>query len=260
MVTSMYTFQDSTILPNLFAQHIGLNARHGVIGDKLGDIFEEYINLLLQPSLNSLGRLDRHIISNIMTALNISNITICQNLTIPHLLSGGNPKTDLALIINGDIDLRLSIKASKARNVSVAEFSTIDIANGINQQDNQTLVNLLTKFQTEQSARHFTQQEKATLSQELAPIKDQFVRWIITGSSIPTTNIQTPNYMASFKLNYPQGNISINDIRVVSFNIETVTNYINSIITGRAGFNTGLSWTYATGSAGRKIQFKAKVL
>ncbi|PSU61763.1 MspI family type II restriction endonuclease, partial [Photobacterium phosphoreum] len=195
----MYTFQDSTILPTLFTQYIGQSATHGVIGDKLGDIFEEYINLLLQPHPNNLGRLDRHIISNIMTTLEISNITRCQNLTIPHLASGGNPKTDLALIINENIDLRLSIKASKARNVSVAEFSAIDIANGINQQDNQTLVDLLTKFQTEQSAKYFTQQEKATLSQELAPIKDQFVRWVITGSSIPTTNIQTPNNMASFK-------------------------------------------------------------
>ena len=258
----MYTFQDSTILPNLFTQYIGQSARHGVLGDKLGDIFEEYIKLLLQPCPNTLGlgHLDEYVRFNIMSTLNILNITESQNRTIPNLASGGNPKTDLALMLNGSIDLRLSIKASKAPKVSVAEFSAIDIATGINQQNNQILINLLTKFQTDQSAKFFTQQEKEALIQELLPIKDQFVRWVITGSNIPTENVQTPNHIASFKLRYPQGEIAVDDITVISFNIETITNYIDSILTKRAGYNTGLNWTYATGSAGRKIQFKAKVL
>ena len=262
MVTFMYKFQDSTILPNLFNQYIGVSATHGVLGDKLGDIFEEYILLLLQNQNenNDLGSLDNEVISKIKRILDVSNITSCQNQTIPPLPSGGNPKTDLALTINGSIDLRLSIKASKADNVSVAEFSVTDIIAGINQQTNTRLVELLTKFQTEQSAKFFTPEQKEELIQILDPIKDSFVRWVITGSNSPTTNIQTPTHMASFKLNYPQGCVSINDIEIISFNMESVSDYITTLLQKRCGFNTGLSWTYATGSAGRKIQFKAKVL
>jgi len=52
-------------------------------------------------------------------------------------------------------------------------------------------------------------------------------------------------------------------LSLTSFGSVTVEDYIHSIIYNKkgnvknGGFGTGLAWTYATGSGGFKIQFKA---
>ncbi len=52
------------------------------------------------------------------------------------------------------------------------------------------------------------------------------------------------------------------DFEMKSYKIYTIEEYIESIILDKRGniklgeFGTGLSWTYATGSGGYKIQFK----
>ena len=76
-----------------------------------------------------------------------------------------------------------------------------------------------------------------------------------------------PTILIKFKLKKPKDryNIKVNDgeLSLLSFEVTTVEKYIDTIMYTKngnersAGFGTGLSWTYATGSGGYKIQFKA---
>ena len=97
-----------------------------------------------------------------------------------------------------------------------------------------------------------------------------FVRWVVTGSKdINSNSIQVPKIIVIFKLSHPTDKYNINvgngDYELKSFIVLSSEEYIDHImLTDKGkpksgGFGTGLSWTYATGSKGKKIQFKGKV-
>ena len=109
--------------------------------------------------------------------------------------------------------------------------------------------------------------EKAELTALMAPIGRDFVRWVLTGS--PTTNpndVCIPTSLIKFKLKKPTDRYNINiakgDFDYISFEMLTIEECIDRIMYKSngtlkpGGFNTGLSWTYATGSKGQKMQFK----
>ena len=88
----------------------------------------------------------------------------------------------------------------------------------------------------------------------MRPYARSFVRWVLTGTPIPSDDLRFPQIIVKFQMSkYDE----ILDIAVYD-----MEEYVNSVMLDRygnvksGGFGTGLGWTYATGSKGKKIQFK----
>lgn len=242
---------------------------HGKMEDQLGDAFEAYCvdifsSIDLIKHINGYDKIpagysqfDSLIVQNFIQLCNIplSQITnIKATNYIPSLPSGGNPKTDVLITINADsttFQFPISIKQTTKKIVSIAEFSTDQIVQGVG-ITNTDVIKLMKKHQQDGSAKNFTEQEKEVLKNGLSQYKVPFVRWIFTGSSVSTKDIRCPDFLIKFNIHPYSGN----NIRVYSIDISTMNDYIQSKLQGKAGFGTGLSWTYATGSKGTKIQFK----
>lgn len=256
----------------LYIEKNVIDKKNGKIGDKLGDAFEQYcenlfssIELLNCYNGSSCLTTEYNIfdfyIFQILLNLNsvfpnqIKNINATRD--IPTLSTGGKPKTDLLITINeGDDEIKipLSIKQTMSDKVSIAEFSVDTIIDEVDIK-NPTVINLMTKHQTDGSAKNFSDQEKSTLESDLNVYRENLVRWALTGSKEKTQDFRNPDYLIRFNLNkYTKDTINI--ISVKSVEIFSMDDYVNKTLQSNAGFGTGLRWTYATGSKGSKIQFK----
>lgn len=271
----------TTLLNSLYVKYNIANLTFGAIHDKLGDVYEEYCVTILQSKqyldeikmgINS--SLENQVLYHILSCNNLSNFNKIDHITattkIPHRSTGGNSKTDIiaeVYLCNGSVvTLPISCKQSTVAKVALAEFDvdTICTEMGIT---NPRLKQLLLKHQVDCSAKNFTASEKAELTALMAPIGRDFVRWVLTGS--PNTNVNDvciPTSIIKFKLKKPADryniNISKGDFDYISFDMLTIEECIDGIMYKSngtlkpGGFNTGLSWTYATGSKGQKMQFK----
>ena len=269
----MYYFSDSQCLNNLFVKENIANLSYGALGDKLGDVFEAYIikifsnNNLIHDFNNSIqnSTLDFELLSSILKLHNITNVSIINFPRIPRLKSGGNPKTDVAININDKIDIKLSIKQSCAKNIAVAEFDVKTITQEVGITDND-LINLMIKHQSDSSGKYLTKNERDLMESLLIPHKKDLVSWCISGSTNPySSDLSNSNTVIFFKMGdtykkskWIQG--TQQDLDLSSFSIYRIDDYSDLVITKSGGFGTGLSWTYATGTKGKKIQFKAPVL
>ena len=258
------------------------NLKFGAIHDKLGDAYEEYLTIILQnqdhiSAYNNyiqLPTLEYDIFTHIMRTNKIpfaSNIkSIHATTEVPHRDTGGLSKTDVIaniLFYDGSkAILRISSKQSTAPKVAVAEFDVDTICREMN-ITNPRIRNLMLKHQVDCSAKNFTKNEKAELTELLKPIARQFVRWTITGTTeINPTDLIFPTSIIKYRLQKPRDRYNINvangDFDFLSFNVYTTEEYTNAIMLKKngtprlGGFGTGLSWTYATGSRNSKIQFK----
>ncbi|MDE6723131.1 MAG: MspI family type II restriction endonuclease, partial [Eubacterium sp.] len=190
---------------------------------------------------------------------------------IPHRQTHGLSKTDVIIAVaynNGcEKKIALSCKQSYVPKMAFAEFDVNTICREVGITD-ERLKTLMLKHQTDKSAKYFTTEEKAELRKLLEPIREYFVRWVITGSPEKNpSDIVYPTVIVKFKLKKPANRFDIKvnngDLSLTSFGAVTVEDYIHSIIYDKkgnvknGGFGTGLAWTYATGSGGFKIQFKA---
>lgn len=271
----------TALLNELYTKYNIANLTFGAIHDKLGDVYEEYCVTILQSKqyldeirmgINS--SLESQILYHILSCNNLTNFNeicyITATTQIPHRSTGGNSKTDIiarVYLCNGSVvTLPISCKQSTVAKVALAEFDvdTICTEMGIT---NPRLKQLLLKHQVDCSAKNFTASEKAELTSLMAPIRRNFVRWVLTGS--PNTNVNDvciPTSIIKFKLKKPADryniNISKGDFDYISFDMLTIEECIDEIMYNSngtlkpGGFNTGLSWTYATGSKGQKMQFK----
>ena len=100
--------------------------------------------------------------------------------------------------------------------------------------------------------KNFTFLQKQRLTELLKPYRKEFIRWCITLNSQPSQeNILYPDLLIRFKV------INREFVSVEMCDIET---YIDTKIAAaekrNSGFGTGLSWTYASGSGSKKMQFK----
>ncbi len=134
--------------------------------------------------------------------------------------------------------------------------------------DNDRVRELMRKFQTAKSAKGLTATEQAELRDLLAPYARNLVRWAITGSPDENPdNVVFPKLLIKFKISKPKDRYNIKvgngELQYICHSIYTINEYIDLTIYDKngnikkGGFGTGLSWTYASGSGGRKIQFKA---
>lgn len=254
-----------------YAQYNIGNLTYGEIGDKLGDAYESFIVNIFNDkaylkNFNSLSndRLDECVFKTIFEKEGIDvNKVIKIEATdeIPRRASGGNAKTDVLVkvyIEDGQIiNIPISVKQTTVAKVAMAEFDvdTILRETGIK---NAEIERLMKKHQQDASAINFSKEEKEILKRELAQDnnKEKLLRWILTMSPLPdSSDIRIPRYIIKFQLDK-------NNLRVKELGIYNIDEYISRISTdkrgnpAKGGFGTGLSWTYATGSKGKKIQFK----
>lgn len=269
------------LLNDLYEKYAISSYGFGAIHDKLGDVYEEFCKIILQSSnylleikSGNINTLETQILSSILRVNGINDFnsinTIDATTQIPHRSTGGNSKTDiianLHMIDGTTIVLPISCKQSTVAKVALAEFDVDTICREMGITDSRLKL-LLLKHQVDCSAINFTQLEKNELTTLMRPIARDFVRWVLTGS--PSTNsndVCIPTSIIKFKLTKPSDRYNIDitngDFDFISFNSLTIENCINGIMfknngTNKpGGFGTGLSWTYATGSKGQKMQFK----
>lgn len=251
-------------LKNLYEKYDIKNLSFGIVGDKLGDVYEEFIMEIFKDkkyknNFESLDKsnLEEKIFKTILKKEGIKNtadiLKIEATDKIPKRESGGNAKTDVLVKIfykSGQvIDIPISVKQTTAPKVAFAEFDVDTILNEVGIK-NKVIERLMKKHQTDASAKLFTIEEKELLKDELKPYKEKFIRWIVTMSPVKNDgDIRIPKYVIKFQLK--KGNYGIANMAIYDIN-----EYIKHISSKRGGFGTGLSWTYATGSKGKKIQFK----
>ena len=269
------------LLESLYHKYNIANLTFGAINDKLGDVYEEYcVTILnskkylvdLQSNIHNTS--DLEVLYRILICNNIRNFKAIHSIsatnTIPHRSTGGSPKTDIiatVCMIDGvKVTLPISCKQSTVTKVALAEFDVDTICTEMRIIDPR-LKELMLKHQSDGSAKNFTSKEKAELTDLIAPIRRNFVRWVLSGSPDADVNdICAPTSIIKFKLKKPKDryniNISAGDFDYISFDMLTIEECIDSIMYKSngsfkpGGFKTGLSWTYATGSKGQKIQFK----
>jgi hypothetical protein len=272
----------SQLLDSLYVEFDIANLAFGKIHDKLGDVYEKYCvtilsdknNLLLAKQHSDCDSLEYKIFCNLFDKYGISDFSNITAITatnkIPLRDTHGLSKTDIIATVfydNGDKkEFAISCKQSTVRKVAFAEFDADTICREVKITD-ERLRYLLLKHQTDASAKNFTPNEKKELRELIAPIVREFVRWVVTGSpESDPQNLVYPTSIIKFDLQKPKKSVDIHvengDFALKSYSVYSVEEYIDSIIyqNGKVkagGFGTGLSWTYATGSKGIKIQFKA---
>lgn len=264
----------SLLLSNLYTKYRIAQLSHGAITDALGDVYEEFVESIFSdlPTLKSwpINSLEYYIADQLLRylQLNIAQISAISSsrVGIPPTVKGGSPKTDVYLKIflvnTHQFLVPLNIKQSTVAKVSFAEYDVNTISQALGIQDSY-LISLLEKHQYDASAKNFTANEKLYLKENLAPYARSLVRWCITLNPNPTLqDIRYPEYVIRFDLHHPRNNNSLGN-QYKDVKVYDIESYINKIMLNNSGnprtggFGTGLSWTYATGSKGLKIQFKA---
>ena len=274
---------NTPLLDKLYEKYDIANLTYGKVHDKLGDVYEEYCILIftnkeflvaLQQG-ESIDSVEFDIFKSLLTKSGIENIANIKEITatnvVPHRKTHGNAKTDVIATITyidgKEFKLPISSKQSYVRKVAVAEFDIDTICDeaGI---DNVRIRELMRKFQVAKSAKGLTEAEKTELKNLLQPYARNLVRWAITGSPEKNTdNVVFPKLLVKFKICKPKDRFNIKvekgELHYQSHSIYSIDEYIDLTMKDKngkirsGGFGTGLSWTYASGSGGRKIQFKA---
>ncbi len=274
---------NTELLKELYTNFNIANLPYGIVHDKLGDVYEAYCIKILtckefliaiqkETDLNSVEFRIFKTLFNKASFINIKDIKeIKATNQVPHRQTRGNAKTDVIATIlyqNGDeVKLPISSKQSYVQRVAVAEFDVNTICREA-EINNDRIKELMLKFQTAHSAKGLTESEKQELGELIKPYSKQLVRWAITGS--PKENpadIIFPKLIVKFRIQRPKDRYKINvadgDLQYKDCSIYTINEYIDMTMLNKngknrtGGFGTGLSWTYASGSGGRKIQFKA---
>lgn len=248
-------------LEDLYEKYNISNLSYGKRSDALGDLYEEYTkNIFTSEDVwhkyNSKAPAEttmEKVFHSTLQPYGITAVKTVEVVPVPCRKSGGEPKTDVHLRINGAVDIKLSVKQSHSNNVTVAEFSADTICDEVGIGDAEA-ARLLEKHQKDASAKLFTADEKSDLKRRLSPFKKKLVKWVLSGSpDESSTDTRIANHTIMFK-------VDSRCFRLRDFSSYTIEEQVNKILEGRAGFGTGLSWTYATGSKGKRIQFKCPVL
>lgn len=271
---------NSHTLDSLYEKYNIAELNFGIIHDKLGDLYEEYCmnilndsNILQQAKDNDIEpSLELRIFKEILKIYDIYDFASIKNINttiiVPHRITHGLSKTDVIFTINyfnGTNEKKaMSCKQSSVAKVAFAEFDVDTICREVGITDERLKI-LLLKHQTDASAKNMSVDEKRELRALMVPIDRRFVRWVITGNPDENpTDLVYPTSIIKFNLKKPTSKIfdfTRGDFNLQSFKGYTIEEYLDTIMTKngimkKGGFGTGLSWTYATGSKGVKIQFK----
>lgn len=239
----------------------------GQLDNELGNLYENLIkNVLLSEELwasfnrnepCSSGHFEYLLFKRIMNCHNIKYVDNIRPVDVPRKDNGGLPKTDVCALVNGELYIKISSKRTHAKAVAVAEFDVKTIVEEVFSDAPSRLQELMLKFQSDASAKHFTSEEKEEMRELLSKnnSKNKLVRWALSGSPYPDSpDLRNINTIVTFGCDKEM--LFDTPMRLSVSNVEDAVNKATSC---DGGFGTGLSWTYATGTKGKKIQFKAKV-
>ena len=274
---------NTKLLDELYKKYNIANLSYGKVHDKLGDLYEEYCIIILtnkeflyaMQREETIDSVEFDIFKSILSKAGITDVNNIKMIkatnTVPHRKTHGNSKTDVitTFVYNDDrkVLFPISSKQSYVNKVAVAEFD-IDTICDEACIDNKRIRELMRKFQTAKSAKGLTKPEQAELADLLQPYARNLVRWAITGSPEKnTTDVAFPKLLVKFKICRPKDRFNINvnsgELHYQNCSVYTIDEYIDLTMYNKkgniksGGFGTGMSWTYASGSGGRKIQFKA---
>lgn len=275
---------NSSLLNELYEQYQIATYRYGKVSDKLGDVYEAYCKRILEDRDNlvaaikaesSAPSVEFNIFKSILTVNGIVDfeniIEINCSEIVPRRLSRGLAKTDVIIKItykNGTVArIPISCKQSYAPRVALAEFDVDTICSEVG-IDNETIKALMLLHQTDASAKSIKERgEVKKLRELLAPYNEKFVRWVLTGNPDKAeNNMAHPISIIKFKVKAPaqknKFDLSKGELQYESYDVYTMDEYIKKVMLTKkgkprvGGFGTGLQWTYATSSKGKKIQFK----
>ena len=253
---------NSKLLQGLYLKYGIAKLTGGKLTDALGDAYEEFVQLIFQDEkIQALYNksappvtMEQEVFHDTLKQYGVTHINSISLPSVPKRNNGSEPKTDVHILVNNTIDIKVSVKQSKARAVAAAEFDVATIAKEVpSVGKNRKIISLMEKHQKDGSAKNFSLTEEKQLKNLLMPVKSDLVRWVVTGSS---------------KKNDPDPRISNHTIMFMlekdgktlkKFSSHGVKTQVAKITKRKGGFGTGLSWTYATGTKGRKIQFKCPV-
>lgn len=255
---------EGMLIKQVFEKYEIANLKGGRLFDRLGHLYEEYVQLILnnKDGLDVLKQgcvisQEDKILYKILVKIGLNDFNVIDHISattdVPRRPTNGSSKADVIATIhlaNGNkVVLPISCKASTARRVSIAEFDVDTIGKEVGISD-PICLHLLRKFQDDGSAKNFSRIERNELAARLSPIKRKFVRWALTGDSSGLGDKSTPRLLIHFNLDKAT-------LCPSSVEVSSVEEEVEKIVSKRGGFGTGLSWTYATGSKGLRIQFKA---
>ena len=174
---------------------------------------------------------------------------------IPKLPSGGNPKTDVAAVINlqdgGKITTTFSLKDTSNTYVSVHQYSADDFADVLDPNNDQ-LRALLNEFQSAGCAKDMKPGTADKLRKELKPYLLDLDRWVFSGrGAVGVRSIQCAQYLVTKAKGTT--NVEVHNIDSYCYAQEKLNK-------GTSGFGTVFQWTYASGQRGKSIQLKAKII
>jgi hypothetical protein len=237
------------------------NLKRGAHDDALGKAYEKSLIEIFNcqqyvDNFNNGHRsseLDEVVFRLVCESASISKISSCNVNLVPKRFSGGEPKTDVCVVIN-DKQIKISSKKSKSKAVSAAEFDAETIFREVKDLKNIEVRHLIDKFIKDSSAKNFSSIEKGKLERELKRFdcSRKLVKWVLSGS--PEDFCEDPRIADTLVTFSTDSEGNPTGLEVCSIN-----NKVNKLLSRKGGFGTGLSWTYATGTKGKKLQFKVPV-
>jgi len=253
---------NSKLLQGLYRKYEVANLSGGKLTDALGDVYEEFVQIIFQDKKNWAlynksappVTVEQEVLRDTLKEYGVTHINSISLPNVPKRNNGSSPKTDVHIQVNDTVDIKVSVKQSKARNVTVAECDVATIVKEVPTiGKNRKIIPLMEKHQKDASAKYFTREEREQLEASLAPVKSDLVRWALTGSPKKSSkDSRISNHTIMFMLEKDGKTLK-------KFSSHNVTTQIARITQRIAGFGTGLSWTYATGTKYDKIQFKCPV-
>ena len=243
-------------LETLYEKYKIYELKPGAQTDALGDVYEELVRqaFLKQEVVDKFNHciapltIEEEIVHAVCTDHEIEFIESVELLGVPKTDAGGEPKTDVCVLINGNTYIKLTIKQSRAAQVTVAEFSVDSIKNKVGIKDPK-IISLMEKHQRDASAKNFSPEERECLTKGMLEHRRALVRWTYSGSTEDSEDLRVANYSINFLIDGPTKEL-------INFVTHSIDSLVNKTLQLSRGFGTGLSWTYATGTKGKKIQFK----
>lgn len=247
---------DSGLEKRLYEKYNIDNLSPGSKTAKLGHLYEEYVKIIFstneyidnfnqgcQPST-----VEEEVIQAVCKEFNIEFIASVDFLEVPSTDAGGPAKTDLCILINENIYIKSTIKQSHCKRVSISEYDVATIAQAVSIKD-QRVISLMEKFQRCGSGKLFSESEKEELTLGIQPYKRDLIRWAFSGDVSNSHDLRVANFSINFKVNKETK-------RMEHFVAHSIDSLVNKTIEEGNGFDTGLSWTHASGTRGKKIQYK----
>ena len=183
----------------------------------------------------------------------IKKVFKAENVLVPTRDNGSQAKTDRCVLVNDVHYIKVSVKQSGSSQVAAAEIS-VDTINkeafgGKMKEDYLQCMLMFQEVgnQTLLASSGKIKSFKEDLKEDY-DFRGRLLRYVLSGSSSENSDdIRVADYIVEYAVD-ANGTAKSKSVKTVAEKLD--------LIIGKGTFGTGLSWTYATGTKGEKIQFK----